>query len=229
MRGPIRPRFVPPPYQDSESGRLVLRDGSTAHVRRARPEDREEFVRFFGDLSAESRYRRFLSVSTPEPDLIARLAAAADPSSERRSSSPVWSRESSGSSPPDPTSPVMPSLPRSRSLSPIRYEELKLELIPLVQEGTLMTELKSVNELFDTLARILLRCFVLGYALLLLWFTAFLAAGDMLNGAYAKLFGLTQQEANMVHYYGIAFVKCVVLLFFLFPYVAIRLVLRTRT
>jgi hypothetical protein len=31
-----------------------------------------------------------------------------------------------------------------------------------------MTGSKTVNELFDTLARILLRCFVLGYSLLLL-------------------------------------------------------------
>jgi hypothetical protein len=33
MHTPARPRFVPPPYQDSaESGRLILRDGTTAHV-----------------------------------------------------------------------------------------------------------------------------------------------------------------------------------------------------
>ena len=50
-----------------------------------------------------------------------------------------------------------------------------------------------------------------------------------MNGAFGKLFGLTPQEANMVHYYGISAVKCVVLLFFLFPYIAIRLVLRKRT
>ena len=82
MHGSARPRFVPPPYQDSsESGRLILRDGSTAHVRRAGPEDRESLARFFRDLSAESRYRRFLSASTPGPDLIARLVANADPTS----------------------------------------------------------------------------------------------------------------------------------------------------
>jgi hypothetical protein len=92
-----------------------------------------------------------------------------------------------------------------------------------------MTESKTVNELFDTLARVLLRCFVLGYALLLLWVVLYVVAGDVMNGAFGTLFGLTPQEANRVHYYGIAFVKCVVLLFFLFPYVAIRLVLSKRT
>ena len=91
-----------------------------------------------------------------------------------------------------------------------------------------MIESKLVNELFDTLAKILLRCFVLGYALLLLWFVLYVFAGDVMNGAFGKLFGLTPHAANVVHYYGIAFVKCVVLLFFLFPYIAIRLVLRNR-
>ena len=89
-----------------------------------------------------------------------------------------------------------------------------------------MTESKTVNELFDTLAKILLRCFVLGYALLLLWFGLYLFAADVMNGAFGNLFGLTPHEANMVHYYGIAVVKCAVLLLFLFPYIAIRLVLR---
>jgi acetyl coenzyme A synthetase (ADP forming)-like protein len=80
MRAPVRPRFVPQPCQESdEAGRLILRDGSTAHVRPATPEDRDALVRFFRDLSAESRYRRFLSASMPEPELIARLVSENDP------------------------------------------------------------------------------------------------------------------------------------------------------
>jgi acetyl coenzyme A synthetase (ADP forming)-like protein len=82
MPASVHPRFIPPPCQDSaESGRLILRDGSTAHLRRARPEDHETLVRFINELSAESRYRRFLSASTPDADSIARLIAAPDPAS----------------------------------------------------------------------------------------------------------------------------------------------------
>ena len=82
MPSSVRPRFLPLPSQDSvESGRLILRDGSTAHVRRARLEDRETLLRFFSELSAESRYRRFLSTSTAGADLIGRLAADTDPTS----------------------------------------------------------------------------------------------------------------------------------------------------
>ena len=91
-----------------------------------------------------------------------------------------------------------------------------------------MTESNNVNELFDTLAKILLRCFVLGYFLLLLWFVVSLFAGNLIYGI-GKLLGLTPHEMDVINYCGMAFVKCVVLLFFLFPYLAIRLVLRNRT
>jgi len=92
-----------------------------------------------------------------------------------------------------------------------------------------MTELKNGNELFDMLAKVLLRCFVLGYLLLLLWFVVYLVAGNLLYSTFGKLFGLTPHEADMIHYSGMVAVKCAVILFFLFPYVAIRLVLRKRT
>jgi hypothetical protein len=39
MNRPVRPRYLPLPYQDAaECGRLILRDGSTAQIRPARPE-----------------------------------------------------------------------------------------------------------------------------------------------------------------------------------------------
>lgn len=76
----VRPRFVPPPYQDSAAhGRVVLRDGTTAHLRRAVPADRDALDAFFRRLSPDSRRRRFLSVSPPGPELVARLVGESDP------------------------------------------------------------------------------------------------------------------------------------------------------
>src|SRR5690242_13613502 len=76
----VRPRFVPPPYQDSaESGRLILRDGSTASVRLATPADEEALAQMFARLSEESRRRRFFSVSPPGPSLVASLCDNTDP------------------------------------------------------------------------------------------------------------------------------------------------------
>lgn len=91
-----------------------------------------------------------------------------------------------------------------------------------------MTESNNVNELFDTLAKIMLRCFVLGYVLLLLWFVVSLVATGLIYGI-GKLYGLTPHEVDLINYCGMTGVKCVVLLFFLIPYIAIRLVMRKRT
>jgi len=90
-----------------------------------------------------------------------------------------------------------------------------------------MTESKDVTGLFDTLAKILLRCFVLGYSLLLVWFFVYTLLGDFTIGG--NLFGLTPHDADIINYCGMAVVKCAVVLFFLIPYIAIRLVLRKRT
>lgn len=78
----IQPRFLPLPYQDSaESGRLILRDGSTAHVRPAVPEDHQALVTFFERLSPESRRRRFWSAALPGEKLIATLCDNSQPRS----------------------------------------------------------------------------------------------------------------------------------------------------
>ena len=89
-----------------------------------------------------------------------------------------------------------------------------------------MAESNQVHELLEALAKVLLRCFVLGFVLLLIWFGAYLLAGDLIFRINGPLFGLSQHEMDLMHFYGIVFVKCCVLLFFLMPYIAIRLVLR---
>jgi len=82
MSASINPRYIPPPPQQSdESGQLTLRDGTVAQLRPAHPADLGALTRFFRELSAESRYRRFLSASMPGPDLIARLASESNPRS----------------------------------------------------------------------------------------------------------------------------------------------------
>jgi acetyl coenzyme A synthetase (ADP forming)-like protein len=80
MTQPVRPRYVPPPYQDAaESGRLILRDGTTAQIRVARPGDAEALGAFFARLSPASRWHRFFSAAPPGRELTASLCAAADP------------------------------------------------------------------------------------------------------------------------------------------------------
>ena len=91
-----------------------------------------------------------------------------------------------------------------------------------------MSQSHETSNLLDAVAKVLLRCFVLGYLFLLLWFGGYLVAGDFIYRLNGSLFGVTQHEINLMHFFGMALVKLILFVFFLFPYVAIRLVLRSR-
>jgi acetate---CoA ligase (ADP-forming) len=76
----VRPLYLPAPYQDSvDSGRLILRDGSTATIRIAQPADRESLVAFFDQLSAESKQKRFFSLAAPRREWVDALCDPPDP------------------------------------------------------------------------------------------------------------------------------------------------------
>src|SRR6266508_4454440 len=79
----MRTLFLPPTYQDSaESGRLILRDGSTAFIRLSEPSDKEQLREFFHQLSPESRKRRFFSSAEPAEALLARQCDSSNPQSQ---------------------------------------------------------------------------------------------------------------------------------------------------
>jgi len=76
----IHPLYIPAPYQDSlESGRLILRDGSTATVRPASPGDKQLMKEFFDRMSLESRVHRFFSLAPPSTGLIETFCDTSNP------------------------------------------------------------------------------------------------------------------------------------------------------
>lgn len=85
----------------------------------------------------------------------------------------------------------------------------------------------TTRDFFDVLARILLRCWVFGFLLLLLW------GGLVLTGSIYKLHGpimqLSRHELELIHYCGLGLFKLLVLTLFFFPWLAIRLILRKKT
>jgi hypothetical protein len=87
----------------------------------------------------------------------------------------------------------------------------------------------DLRNLFEVTARILVRCFVLNFALILLWFF-FLLIGSGRWGYefHSMLFDITQHEFVLINYCGIAFAKLCNIIFFGLPYIAIRLVLRQK-
>jgi len=92
-----------------------------------------------------------------------------------------------------------------------------------------MSSSTDVTEVLEAVGKVLLWCFVLGFVLLLVWFGFLMLAGDWVFAVHGTLFDLTRHELTLIHYCGMALAKLCVILFFLFPYLAIRLALRNRT
>jgi hypothetical protein len=91
-----------------------------------------------------------------------------------------------------------------------------------------MNESSSVISDLEVLSGILIRCFVIGVVFITLWFIFFLLGGDEGYTLHALLFQITRHEYDLLNYYGMAFVKGLNFLLFLFPYLAIKMVLRRR-
>ena len=82
------------------------------------------------------------------------------------------------------------------------------------------------NNLLDSVSGILIRCFFLSFALLLISFIFYLLGGEWVYRIHSKWFALSRHDYDSLFYYGMAFIKTCAILFFLFPYLSIRLVLQ---
>jgi acyl-CoA synthetase (NDP forming)/RimJ/RimL family protein N-acetyltransferase len=77
---PVRPLYLPITYQDSaDHGRLILRDGTSASIRLAKPEDMKAVKEFYNRLSPQSRRMRFFSETKPGEDVMMNLCDSSDP------------------------------------------------------------------------------------------------------------------------------------------------------
>ncbi len=89
-----------------------------------------------------------------------------------------------------------------------------------------MDDQRSVLELW---ARVLIRCFALSIALLIIWFGFYLLLGDWAHSVHSRMFGeLSRRDFELINYCGMAIVKLFAFLVLLIPYLAIRLVLRAK-
>jgi hypothetical protein len=84
----------------------------------------------------------------------------------------------------------------------------------------------STRDFFDTLAKVLLRCWLISFALLLFSFAVFMLTGQIIDDIHGKMFGLTPHELDLIIYCWMGLFKLFVFIFFLIPWLAIRLVLR---
>lgn len=80
-------------------------------------------------------------------------------------------------------------------------------------------------ELFETTANVLLYCWIFGLLLLLACFGIFKLARSFTQRLHGGIFGLSAHELDVIFYCGMGLLKLGVILFFFFPWLAIRIVL----
>ncbi len=84
------------------------------------------------------------------------------------------------------------------------------------------------NNSLDTVAGVLLRCFILSFCLMLLWFVFFLFGSDWAYTIHSRWFEIDRHSFDMMNYHWMGTVKIISFLFFLLPFISIKLILRKK-
>ena len=85
------------------------------------------------------------------------------------------------------------------------------------------------NDVFlQTAAAILLRSFLFGLAILVLWFLLYLIIPNWLYEVNVRWFNIGRRDFDLINYFGMGFFKISIILFFLLPYLAIKSMSRKK-
>ena len=88
--------------------------------------------------------------------------------------------------------------------------------------------MKTIDEVLEVIGQILIRCAVMGFIVLLIWWGMLELFGDFAYSVHSRMAPMTRQQFDIIHYVGILTTKAAVSLLFFFPYIAIRLVIVKR-
>ena len=92
-----------------------------------------------------------------------------------------------------------------------------------------MSESPRPAEFFEMLSKVLLRCWIFGLVLGFIGYASYALAADSLYQMHAKMFALSKHEVDLIFYCGMGLLKLSVIVFFLIPWLAIRVVVRKPT
>jgi len=77
--------------------------------------------------------------------------------------------------------------------------------------------------------RVLLRCFILGFVVLIVWFLFFLLADELIYDVHVCLVKeITTRQFQVIHYCGMGLLKLFVSVFFFIPYISMRWAAKDR-
>jgi hypothetical protein len=73
---------------------------------------------------------------------------------------------------------------------------------------------------------VLLRCAVINYAILIVWFVALITAHDWIHQIHSRWFKLSPEQFDFLQYQAIAIYKMGVLLFNVVPFLALKVAIK---
>ena len=76
-----------------------------------------------------------------------------------------------------------------------------------------------------SLSRVLLWCIIFDVCFLLIWFLMFLSARNWIYRMHTRWFKISEEQFDSIHYAGMAIFKLATWVFFIIPYLAIRIAL----
>ena len=77
---------------------------------------------------------------------------------------------------------------------------------------------------FEMIRNIFAWCLVMNYGLMLLWLVIFTFAHDWIYKMHSKWWKITPESFNAINYGGLGIYKMIVIVFNLFPYLAMHIV-----
>lgn len=84
----------------------------------------------------------------------------------------------------------------------------------------------STRDFWESLASVLLRCWIAGFVLLFIWLGATQLGSDFIHDLHGQMFGVTKHELELIFYCGMGLLKLLVLVGFFIPWLSIHLMLR---
>lgn len=86
----------------------------------------------------------------------------------------------------------------------------------------------NLHDVLDIVSRILIWSFLFTMVLVILWFCIIALGGEMPYRAHSAFPHLSAEKFSLVHYSLMIWAKVLAFVLFLFPYLAIRIVMRAR-
>ena len=89
--------------------------------------------------------------------------------------------------------------------------------------------MNTSDKLLETASRILARCSIMGFILLLWWWVCLEVASDFIYAVHSRIApSMSELQFQLINYIGMISTKLVIMILFLLPWIAMKLISRTH-